>query len=140
MHSENASICASVAADGFWDLGLPPGRNLPHTFWAAWNDGDAGLTPEPMLMLMWMPPAPREVVGSGKFGTPCERMHDVNLIADAISAAATFEVLLLGLLDLLEDPQPAITSRPDVTATAIAARWRAGRNGTAFPANPRLPR
>jgi hypothetical protein len=50
-------------------------------------------------------------------------MHDANLIP----AAARFEALLLGLLGLLDDPQPAITSTPDTTATAtaIGTRWRA---------------
>jgi hypothetical protein len=113
MHSEIASICALVAADGFPDPGPPPGKSLPHAFWAAWNDGDAGLIPE--LRLMLKPTPTPEVFGSGKFGTPCERMHDANLIP----AAARLEALLLGLVGLLDDPQPAITSTPDTTATAI---------------------
>jgi hypothetical protein len=101
---------------------------------AAWNDGDAGLIPELLLMLMWEPPL--EVVGSGKFTTPCERIHDENLIP----AAARFEALLLGLLGLLDDPQPAITSTPDTTATAtatatpkaIGTRWRPGEMARTF--------
>jgi len=78
MHSEIASICVLAAADGSTEPGPPPGRSLPHVFWAARKDGDAGLIPELLLMLMWEPPL--EVVGSGKFRTPCERMHDENLI------------------------------------------------------------
>ena len=62
-----------------------------------------------------------EVLGSGKFLMPCERTHDANLIP----AAARFEALLLGLLGLLDDPQPAITSPPDTTATTIGTRWQA---------------
>jgi hypothetical protein len=100
---------------------------LPHAAWAAWNDGDAGLIPELLLMLMWEPPL--EVVGSGKFTTPCERIHDENLIP----AAARFEALLLGLLGLLDDPQPAITTTADRAATAIGTRWRARWNGTDIP-------
>jgi hypothetical protein len=42
-----------------------------------------------------------------------------------IPAAAGFDALLLALLGLFDDPQPAITSTPDTTATAIGERWRA---------------
>jgi hypothetical protein len=56
------------------------------------------LIPELLLRLKVM--LPPEVFGSGKFGTPCERMHDANLIP----AAARLEALLLGLLGLLDDP------------------------------------
>jgi hypothetical protein len=119
MHSEIASIRALLAADGFTEPGPLPGRNLPHTVWAATNDGDAGLIPELLLRLMWTPPL--EVVGSGKFGTPRERMQSAYLIP----AAAGFDALLLALLGLFDDPQPAITSTPDTTATAIGERWRA---------------
>jgi hypothetical protein len=119
MHSEIASICALVAADGFPDPGPPPPRSLPHAFWAAWHDGDAGLIPD--LLLMLKPTPPPEVLGSGKFGTPCERMRDANLIPPP----ARFEALLMGLLGLLDDPQPAITSTPGTTATAIGTRRRA---------------
>ncbi len=73
MHSEITSICASIAADGCPDPGGPPGRSLPHAVWAVWNAGDAGLTPELLLRLMLT--LPPEVLGSGKFGTPCERMQ-----------------------------------------------------------------
>jgi hypothetical protein len=50
-------------------------------------------------------------------------MHD----ADLIAAAASFEALWLCVPGLLDDPQPAITSTPDTTATAtaIGARLRA---------------
>jgi len=39
------------------------------------------------------------------------------------------EALLLVLLGLLEEPQPAITSTPDTTATATGKRWRHGLRG-----------
>ncbi|MGO9975154.1 MAG: hypothetical protein ACLP01_20610 [Solirubrobacteraceae bacterium] len=48
------------------------------------------------------------------------------LDAVALSLALLDAVaLLLALLGLLEDPQPAITSTPDATTTAIGMRWRA---------------
>ena len=71
-------------------------------------------------MLMRMPSA--VPVGSGKFRTPRERMHDANLIP----AAASVEALLLVLLGLAEDPQPVIDSTPDTTATTTAIGRRYG--------------
>jgi hypothetical protein len=133
MHSDVASICDFVAADGFPVPGPPSGMRLPHAFWAAWNDGDAGLMPELLLRLkLTLPP---EVLGSGKFGTPWERMHDAKLTP----AIASFEAVSVGLLGLVDEPQPAITSTPDraVTAAAIRARLRASRCGMDIPGGVR---
>ena len=47
-------------------------------------------------------------------------MHDEKLIP----AAAGFEARFPGLLGLLDDPQPAITSKPDTTAKAAAIPTR----------------
>jgi hypothetical protein len=72
-------------------------------------------------MLILEPPP--ELVGSGKFGTPCERMHAEKLIP----TAASFDARLPRLLGLLEDPQPAIASTPHTTAGStrivFQARW-----------------
>ena len=60
----------------------PLGRCMyfPHAFWAAWNVGDVGLSPPaPALILIWAPPPVN--FGSGKFVTPCARMHLENLSA-----------------------------------------------------------
>ena len=49
-----------------------------HAFCAAWNAGERGLIPLEDPMSIPTPPfAPN--VGSGKLGTPCERMHWENL-------------------------------------------------------------
>jgi hypothetical protein len=47
---------------------------LKQVFWAAWNAGERGLAPAGI----WNPP-PLEP-GSGKFGTPWDRMQSANLI------------------------------------------------------------
>jgi hypothetical protein len=62
--------------------------------------------------------------GSGKLGTPCERMQSAYLTP----AGAPLVALLPALLGLLEDPQPAITSRPDRMATAMSNGWGRARD------------
>ncbi len=68
------------------------------------------MTPEPAWI--WIPPPPP--LGSGKFGTPCERMHSENC------RPACCLMLALELLELLE-PHAARTS---VLASAAATRPR----------------
>jgi hypothetical protein len=63
------------------------------------NDGENGLIPMPTVM--WMPPP---LLGSGKFGTPCDRMHSENA-RNWASALAEGEAL-----GLLEEPQAASTA------------------------------
>jgi hypothetical protein len=80
MHWENASIWFQRASDS--GCGWPPfGRYDLHTVIADWNAGPLTLTPLtsvlPGVRWMTMPPLPFDF-GSGKFGTPCERMHDAN--------------------------------------------------------------
>jgi hypothetical protein len=58
------------------------------------------------------------IVGSEKFGTPCERMHAANL------SPAERTLGLAVVVDLLDDPQAAITSAKHVTASAITPPWR----------------
>ena len=57
-------------------------------------------------------------VGSGKFGTPCERMHPANLSA----AASALELAVV--VDLLDELQAAIASAEQVTASATTRAWR----------------
>ena len=118
MHLAIAVIWLSAAADGFADPGPP--LDMPQTFWAAWKDGDPGLIPE-RLIIEW----PSTLVGSGRFGTPCDRMHS----AKPTPGEAWVDALLLVVVGLLEDPQPATTSTPDTTTTALSTRPQARWNG-----------
>ncbi len=79
MHSEIFSIASFACADGGPVGGPPPGSSLRHFACAALNAGDDGSIPE--FDGIWMPPPP---VGSGKFGTPFERMHSANLTNAAL--------------------------------------------------------
>src|SRR6478736_2155477 len=68
-------------------VGAPP-KIFPHAFWAAWNAGELGLTPGPPILTPKPPPGAVWNWGSGKSGTPCERMQ-----RDIASACAlTFAV------------------------------------------------
>jgi hypothetical protein len=53
-----------------------------HVDWAFWNVADPGLTCE-------VPENPPFLFGSGKLGTPCERMHCANLMSLARVAGET---------------------------------------------------
>jgi hypothetical protein len=64
----------------------------------------------PELGLNWMPPPG---VGSGKFGTPCERMQLANATPEPPAAAASF-----GLLD---DPHAA-TARTQLSAVSAVMK------------------
>lgn len=88
--------------------GPPPGSSLRQFACAALKKGANGFIPGPSWIA---PPA----LGSGKFGTPCERMHWLN----AKNAPSRLE-----LLALLDDPQ-AVTVRAQPTAmSAIKRLWR----------------
>ena len=104
MHFANA-IAASFRLSDIGGGPLSPGPG-PHARWADWNAGDCGLIPELGLKNPLEPFAP----GSGRFGTPWERMQFANLRADVLAP----EELALGLP---EDPQAAIA-----TAQLAAAR------------------
>jgi hypothetical protein len=110
MHSEMASICCFACAEGGpCAPGPPPGRSLAHCDWAALNAGENGLMPE--LELIWIPPP---ALGSGKFGTPCERMQLANASPEPPAEAAGF--------DLFNDPQAAIARTQLKDASPIARR------------------
>ena len=100
---------------------MPPGGPLPpfgsfalQACDADWNAG--ALTGTPLTVIVWPEPArceawictppPLLALGSGKFGTPCERMHSAN--ASPLDCADAPEPLEpeLGL----ELPQPAIST------------------------------
>ena len=110
MHSEMASICCLACSEGGpCAPGPPPGSSLAHCDWAALNAGENGLMPE--LELMWIPPPE---LGSGKFGTPCERMQLANASPEPPASDAGF-----GLLD---DPQAAMARTQLRAASAIVRR------------------
>src|SRR5471030_539347 len=72
MHFARANIASSRLSDD--DPGpLPPDPRLAHAFWADRNAGACGL-----MSLGIRRPRPF-APGSGKFGTPCERMHSASL-------------------------------------------------------------
>lgn len=88
-----------------WNAGALTGTPLTVIVW-----------PDPVVCLAWirMPPAPLPA-GSGKFGTPCARMHFENAIGESFVTAVPAEpvepVEPVELGVLLELPQAAI-SRP----------------------------
>lgn len=104
MHLETASIACTACLDGGPLGGPPPGNSFWHCDWAALNAGENGLMPELELMLI-PPPEP----GSGKFGTPCDRMHWENA-----RKSPELEAVFFGLLD---DPQ-ALMARAQAMATS----------------------
>jgi hypothetical protein len=109
MHSDMASISRFACAEGGPCLpGPPPGISFAHRDWADWNAGDCGLIPEPLWI--WIPPPP---LGSGKFGTPWERMQLAKASPEPAAAAG------LGVLD---DPQAEVARTEPKVATAIARR------------------
>jgi hypothetical protein len=81
MHSDSLSIATFWLSDARPPPGPPPGSKRKHALCADWNAGDWGLIPEPAVI--WIPPPPP---GSGKLGTPWERMQSANSIpADALT-------------------------------------------------------
>ena len=88
-------------------LVLPP-TYLAHAFWANRNAGARVLI---QLGITLGPPG----LGSGKLGTPCDRMHSASLTAG--SPLAT-------LLDVPEDPQPHSAAAQLAPASAIHRLWR----------------
>ena len=84
------------------------------------NAGDRGLIPEPSGI--WIPPPPE--LGSGKFGTPCERMQSAALIP----APAALEPD--ALCEVLDDPQAAIATEYVIAAHTLKRRWRSLLRGS----------
>src|SRR5262245_19486428 len=75
MHAEKASACrcAFATCAGLGDCALPPPISCWQACWAAWNLAELVSMPAPGLIsnAPWL-------FGSGKFATPCERMHRAN--------------------------------------------------------------
>ena len=112
MHRDMSSNLSLSASDA-WPPSEPgPGSKLLHALWADWNAGDSGLIPEPTGILTPPPPP-----GSGKFGTPCERMQSANLIPVEAPPAPVDE--------LDEEPHAATASTQPARASERTGRMRA---------------
>ncbi len=70
MQAEYFKACA-FCASLIVPPDLPPGASVWQAFCAATNFGEVGSRSEPWLALSWS----ELPTGSGKSGTPCERMH-----------------------------------------------------------------
>ena len=118
MHRASSSILTLSASDAGAGPPPGPGSRVEHLFWADWNAGACGLIPAPI----WTPPPGP---GSGKFGTPCERMQSAYLMpADSL---LELEVPL-GVPD---DPHPAstIVQLAAATRSAVSLRTPLGTPG-----------
>jgi len=108
MHSAVSTIsvfCCSVTCCA---PGPPPGSSLVQLACAALNDGAAGLIPVPAMLI---PPPP---LGSGKSGTPCQRMQSAYPTNCGAWAAPA-------LCERIEDPRAAIASAHVTAASAPIA-------------------
>ena len=104
MHFAFAIAASRSLAEAGEPCAVLAGCSGAHAWWADWNAGDCVATPERSK-----PPGR----GSGKLGTPCERMQSANL-------TPVLETLVAAVLGLLADPQAAITSALATTATATS--------------------
>jgi len=110
------SASLSIASFWFSEAGPgpgPPGSSFRHTAWADRTAGDRGLNPDPGLN--WKPPPPG--FGSGKLGTPWERMQSAKWIPAASAPAAD---PAFGLFDELHAP----SATPHTATATKATRWR----------------
>lgn len=114
MHLDIASIASFWVSEACPWTGPPFGNSFEHADWADWKAGDWGLIPEPIGN--WRPPPPP---GSGKLGTPCERMHCANLIP-ALPLEADW------LFDLPDDPHAFSATAQPTARAAARARCRPG--------------
>ncbi len=119
MHTDTLSIRACACEDGGSEFGGPFGSRRRQECTADWNAGDCMVLREPIRTVWPL------TFGSGKFGTPCERMHPENATPDSTALAADAQMLapLVGLGEL--PPHPA-TSAPLRSAAAASRRARGG--------------
>jgi hypothetical protein len=135
MHAENLSAAACAAACCAALGGRPPfGEYFLHAFCARVNDGDCGLTPFNVTLPF--------AFGSGKLGTPCERMHDANFRIVAALPPAIVKLLPEPLLPLPLEvlPPDGGESEDDelvVVEPAPATEGEPGLPPQAAPVRPR---
>jgi hypothetical protein len=77
----------------------PPSISDWHAFEALWNAGEFLLTPVPVRVSCPL------FFGSGKFGTPCERMQRANFSASAWRLCEPGRLLELSPTDAPEDAE-----------------------------------
>jgi hypothetical protein len=118
IHADTLSICACACGEGGPESGGPFGSRRWHECTADRNADDCRVLGEPIRTFWPL------TFGSGKFGTPCERMHLAKATPDSMTLAADAEVLAppVGLGEL--PPHPA--SAPLRRAAAMSSRARAG--------------
>ena len=115
IHADTASIRACACEDGGSEPGGPFGSRRWHACAADWNAGDSTVLCEPIRTVWPL------TVGSGKFGTPCERMHLENATPDSTALAVDAEVLAPPV-GLLERPPHPVTSTALRRAAAVSRR------------------
>lgn len=114
MQVEIASIWRLACAEGGPPPpGPPPGSSFWQVACAALNAGEKGWMPELGVIEMRKPWPPEPAAGSGKFGTPCERMQSENLSPSDLSCEAD------GWLGSPDEPQAAIASPHRTTGNAV---------------------
>jgi len=106
MHFARLSKACFSLADPAARLLPPPFRNCAHAFWADLNAGACGLI---QLGMTLGPPG----LGSGKFGTPCDRMHRASLSGPLAAEA---------LLKFIAAPQAAAVSAKPAMANVTLSR------------------
>jgi hypothetical protein len=116
IHADTSSICACACGD-CPEPGGPFGSRRWHECAADWNAGDCKVAAEP-IRICWP-----LTFGSGKFGTPCQRMHLANATPDSTTLAADAEVLALPVV-LGELPPHPVISSPLRSAAAVSSRAR----------------
>jgi hypothetical protein len=119
IHTDTLRILASACGDEASGPGGPFGSRRWHECAADWNAGDCTMLGEPIRTVWPL------TFGSGKFGTPWERMHLENATPDVTALAADAEVLALPV-GLCELPPHPVTSTPLRSATAVSRRARGG--------------
>jgi hypothetical protein len=115
MHWANASAArfwAAVSVRGWPRFG----KYDLHACRAALNAGDCGSSPVPVRS---MPPL---VLGSGKVGTPWERMHLDSFSAGLGPAGLLFALFVTVPLGAPMDPHAASATQHPATLTAVRAR------------------
>lgn len=124
MHTAQCSSRANACAVGVADGTRFTGSRLLQAAKAVLNAGDDELIPGTLLKLT----AP-VALGSGKFGTPWERMHRLKLSpGGAAPVWLELEPPAPARVELLRDPEPhAASTTPAASATATDASDRETR-------------
>jgi hypothetical protein len=137
MHTAQCTSRVNACADGGLDGACFTGSRFRHAVSAVRNAGDDALIPGTPLKLI-----PPVALGSGKFGTPCERMQRAKLSPSCAAALwLESEPAFPARLELLRDPEPhAAIEATASSAVATDAGSRATRNTAHVVAVRRLQR